>query len=468
MSVIILGSGVTGQSACHKLKQLQIPYQIYDDIKTYVQLGDGSIEHTISSIQEIHWTCVKSIIVSPGISYWPQPHAVILEAQKRMIPVITDVDLFQLLYPKAPIIAVTGTVGKTTVAHMIAHILKVCGLNVSCSGNSIKPLLHEPTTDIDVYVIEMSSTQLEKSCVFGFNVAILTNLSDHHLKMHGNFFNYINAKMRVFWNAKCAVINAQDSITKTLLNNIYSIMNCTTAFKDQPYDTHNILMLLNNQSYTPIINDELPLALAHKHIQSNFGLAYLACRAFVEYNHNDYKVTLRTLLQNLSYAFYSFKTLEHRQEIIVQYDHLIVVNDSKSTTPSATMAALDNFENIYLIMGGKWENESFIPLIPYMNKVKYCCLIGEAAQHIADTFNLYNNSGITNIVYSQHQDLKLALLDMLSRIPHDIPNAEYKNSINTLLLSPSCPSFDQFQSFEHRGEVFRELIEELLVKSSHV
>jgi len=387
------------------------------------------------------WAELKAVILSPGVPLThPKPHAVVELAKKHNVPVIGEVELLARACPQAKLVGITGTNGKSTTTTLIGHILSEAGVNVQVGGNLGTPALAlEPLGKDGVYVIEMSSYQLDLVRTTRFNVALLLNITPDHIDRHGDMAGYIAAKKHIFERqgaGDVAVVAVDDEYTRGIRDSGFGIqgskvipVSSQNELKDGVYVKDGILHdTLNPESWNlnPIV------ALTGRHNWQNAAAAYAACKACGVDADKIYA------------AMKNFGGLRHRLQLVATINGVRFINDSKATNADATANALAPYQNILWIVGGKPKEGGISSLGEYFPNVRHAFLIGEAAAEFAKTLE-------GKAQYTQCGTLEVAVKKA----------AEMAKEGDVVLLSPACASFDQFKSFEHRGDVFCELVEEL-------
>lgn len=343
------------------------------------------------------------IVVSPGVKI---DSPVLQWARGKKIPVVGELE-FAYQFCPCPILAVTGSNGKTTVTTLIGRVLEAAGKNIFVGGNIGKPLsdyVLELTPD-DIAVLEVSSFQLETIEQFHPHIAVFLNISQNHLDRHPDMEEYGRMKMRIFenqTNKDIAVLNAQDDYLIAMANKLPSKISWFNDGQD--------------------------------HGNPNFSAAKVAVASF----GIDQDVIDR--------VFNEFQGINHRLELVRDIHGIKFINDSKSTTTEASRWALEQLrEPIVWICGGRDKNLDFSVLREMVKmKVRKIFAIGEAADKVRHSFE--------DIVEVEcFNDLKTAV----------IKSAEFAAPGEVVLLSPMCASFDMFMNFEHRGEIFKEIVESL-------
>ena len=386
---------------------------------------------------------VAALVLSPGIpSTFPKPHPVAARAREAGIEIICDIELLARSRRDARFAGVTGTNGKSTTTALLGHILGEAGMTVEVGGNIGLPVLSlAPLGRDGIYVLEMSSYQLELTNSLVFDVAMLLNITPDHLDRHGGMEGYIAAKERIFSGQtarQTAVIGLDDDICKRIADKL-----ATGGHRVVPISAEhmapggvyvagtNLIDDIEHQQAAMLNLATLP-HLPGRHNWQNAAAAFAAARC------------LGVAANIAARAVASFPGLAHRQELIATIDGVRYVNDSKATNADATEKALICYEDILWIAGGVAKEGGIASLAPYFPHIRHAFLIGEAAPAFAETLSDKAPS-------TRSGDLATAV-----RQAHAMAKPG-----NTVLLSPACASFDQFRDFEARGDAFRRLVEEL-------
>jgi UDP-N-acetylmuramoylalanine--D-glutamate ligase len=402
------------------------------------------------------WRQIKSLVLSPGIPLThPEPHPVVREAKSAGAEVIGDVELFARAIRSsseghgAPrIIAITGTNGKSTTTALIGHVLQGAGFNAQVGGNIGKPVLElAPPTGKTVYVLEMSSYQIELSPGLTPDAAVLTNLSPDHLDRHGSMANYAAVKESLLKRASPdghVVVGVDDEhsaaiYTKLIANRLADAVAVSIGkvlgrgvfvIDGKLYDGWD-------QPSVQVGDLKQAAHLPGSHNWQNAALAYAAVRRLIRDPRRIFAGIVR------------FPGLAHRMEDVGRVGKIRFVNDSKATNADAAARALACFKDIYWIAGGKPKDGGIDDLAPFFPRVRKAYLIGEAAETFAKTLAGKVESAQCGTL---DRAVKAALADARSGKPEE----------PVVLLSPACASFDQFRDFEHRGDVFRELVRDMI------
>jgi UDP-N-acetylmuramoylalanine--D-glutamate ligase len=371
------------------------------------------------------------VILSPGVV----PPQELMNAWKhRGTPVWSELELASRVCA-APWIGVTGSNGKTTTVHLLHHILQKAGRNVEMVGNVGEAWSnHLPAARDRVFVVEVSSFQLEHSPTVKPKVAVLLNLYENHLDRHGTMDVYAYLKARLFQNQTpddTAIINGDNEWAMKLSS---SFRGKLVGFGTNPefeFWTDGLSLFHRGEGKTQLILDREKLPLVGRHNELNALAAAAAAFSF--------GVDIRTIGEALHMA----KPVEHRIEYVTDRSGVHYINDSKSTNVVATQTALDAFEkNVILLFGGRPKKESFAPLRKwFFNPIKAMVVFGEAVSKA--------RAELTGNLPIQYRE---SLRDAVETA------AAMARSGDTILLSPGCASFDQFKDYEERGRLFKSFV----------
>jgi UDP-N-acetylmuramoylalanine--D-glutamate ligase len=406
---------------------------------------------TVGSFRTWPWEKLKALILSPGIPLThPAPHEVVRAARDAGVEVIGDMELLARELPnleKRPsIVAVTGTNGKSTTTALIGHILSSCGYAAEIGGNIGKPVLELTVRNgKPIFILEVSSYQIDLSPSLAPNVSVLTNITPDHIDRHGSMEGYIGVKRRLLKQTSaggliCIGVDDQHSSA------IYTQLSATADAETVPVSVGKVLgrgiFVLDGALYdaqrqhaAKVMDLTIAEHLPGAHNWQNAALAYAAVKPYI----NDTGAIVS--------AIRSFPGLSHRIEEVGRLGNIRFINDSKATNADAAARALAVFPDIYWIAGGKAKEGGIESLAPYFNRIRKAYLIGDAAEEFARTLGDIPHE----IVHTLENAVAAASADA-SRSPADAP---------VVLLSPACASFDQFRDYEHRGDAFRALVADL-------
>src|SRR2546426_95585 len=377
------------------------------------------------------------IVVSPGVP-WGLPE--LQAARRRGIPVVAEVEVASW-FLEEPLVGITGTNGKTTTTALLGKILETSGFSTFVGGNIGVPLISavDQVSPGSILVTELSSFQLEAIQQFRPHVAVLLNLSPNHLDRHASFAEYVAAKAQIFRNQKeddYAILNADDPTVLRLAPAITSRKVFFSRWQDLP---DGVLVSNGNVVYRVRNLDRALLETRDVSLRGAFNLEnVLAAVAAACVLGADFDAIRRAVAE--------FQAVEHRLEYVRTICGVQFYNDSKATSVDATAKALSAFDRpVCLILGGKDKGAPYGPLRPLIeSRVRCVFLIGAAADRIAE--DLAGSAGLV-----RSGDLETAVRQAFKAA----------ESGDVVLLSPACASYDQFQDFEHRGRVFKEIVERL-------
>ncbi len=442
--VAVLGLGRTGFAAARALLAGGARVAAWDDgAATRRKAAVAGIPLFRPASRE--WKQAASLILSPGIPHMhPAPHPAVSAARRRGVAVIGDVELFARAIAGTPTVGITGTNGKSTTTALIGHILSQAGRTVGIGGNLGRAVLDlDPVGSDGIYVIELSSYQLELIVSAAYDVAVLINISPDHLDRHGDMAGYIAAKARIFAHQSprmTAIVGVDDVPSRRLHRDLLRKggrrlipISARRAAAGGVYVVGGVLYDDLNGRARPVLDLARAPALPGVHNHQNAAAAYAAVRA----------TGLRPDV--IARGLRSYPGLPHRQEPVGVVDGVLYVNDSKATNPDAALRALACYWDIYWIAGGRAKDAPLALPAKLARRVRQAFLIGEAATPFAKALH-----GVVPTVHSGTLAEALVAARAATR-------ADGRPS-PVVLLSPACASFDQFQSFEHRGDTFRELV----------
>lgn len=428
-NVVVIGLGMTGLSVVNHLCRLAQPLDIKVIDTRETPPGREQLPPTValcSGEWQMDWLLAADLIVaSPGIAL-ATPELV--QAAQAGIDIVGDIELFARAVTK-PVVGITGSNGKSTVTSLVGEMAKEAGMNVGVGGNIGFAALDMLAEDHDVYVLELSSFQLETTASLPLKAAVYLNLSEDHMDRYTGLDDYSLAKMRIFHHAELAVYNRNDLATRP------EFVGPMTSFglDAGPYG----LVELDGREWLAVNGDAvLPsdeIALVGRHNVANS----LAALALADALGVDRGAACRTLRR--------YTGLAHRCQLVAEQHGVKWVNDSKATNLASTVAALSGLTlqgKLHLLMGGDGKGADFSELAPVLaalNVQLYC--FGRDGHLMAEQV-----SGAVQ-VETMAQAMTLAAASAASG--------------DMVLLSPACASFDQFANFMARGEAFAALAGEL-------
>jgi len=442
--VTVLGARRSGISAAQLLAQqgaqvllsdlakIEIPETVRQELakhKVAIELGQHSEAVTQSDL----------IVLSPGI---PNTAPIVRDIETKGIPIVSEIEMAYWLMPEARLIAVTGSNGKTTTTTLIHELFKdtqyavFCGGNIGISFSSLipdaSPISHKPR----IFVLEVSSFQLERIIHLRPDVAVVLNVTDDHMdRYEHNIHLYLKAKLNIARNQQ------EDDGYVYFADDARLIQNLPPRPRKLPFGlTPNRKMLFtadDQNIYTrdgKILIHRSEIALLGEHNLLNILASLNAI--------SDFDIPTDHVLQVLR----QFTGIEHRLEFVTTIDDVAYYNDSKATNIDSVKYALKSFgQPVIIILGGRDKDSDFSQLLPFLRKnTKKAILIGEAATKIQQTIK----NDIPSIFAESMPDAVLKARHFAQ--PGDV-----------VLLSPACASFDMFENFEHRGKVFKEVVHSL-------
>ena len=395
----------------------------------------------IGDLKALDFKTLDSLVLSPGVPLThPKPHWTVEKAKAAGIEIIGDTEVFQreLEGSGAKLVAITGTNGKSTTTALTGHLFQSAGRDCDVGGNIGKAvfLLRQPVKD-RIYVLELSSFQIDLMPSLRPDAGILTNITPDHLDRHGTIENYVDVKTRMFARqgaGDTAIVGVDENWGEDIVKSI------KTGARVVPVSVERKLadglsapdgILIDRQGGREVATldlRQLP-ALKGRHNWQNAAMAYAAGRAL--------GLTLDEIRQGLM----SFGGLAHRMQEIGRLDGIAFINDSKATNADAAAKALASFDDIYWIAGGIAKAGGIAPLASFFPKIKRAYLIGEAADEFARTIG------------DQAAVVKTGTLDKaVEAAARDAARDGNKGAV--VLLSPACASFDHYPNFEVRGDAF--------------
>jgi UDP-N-acetylmuramoylalanine--D-glutamate ligase len=441
--VLVVGLGKSGVASALFLKErgarvtvsdTKSPDQLREEIPV---LLDHGIAVETGGHGERTFRGQDLIVVSPGVPVDAPP---LVQARASGEPVIGEIELAAQNLP-GPIVAITGSNGKTTTTTLVGEILAAGGLPVAVGGNIGTPAISlvGAATSGTVAVLEVSSFQLETIQTFRPKLAVILNITPDHLDRHRTFQTYVDAKARIFENQQAsdfAVLNEDDPTCRTLGDRtraqVFWFSRKQELSKGAYARDGKVFFRDGGGQREIMLVSEIPLKGAHNIENVLAGV----CAG----------VLMGCSPEQIGKAIQAFKAVEHRLEYVATIKGVEYFNDSKATNVDATIKALESFpKNIHLILGGKDKGSDYTVLNDLLReRVKRVYTIGAAAEKIESHIK-----GAAEIVHTETLENAIRRAAAVAE-PGDI-----------VLLAPACASFDQFQSYNHRGRVFKEVVHNL-------
>ena len=425
---LVLGLGRTGVSCARYLRRRGLEVRVADTrgnppgLET-LRGEDAAVELRTGRFETALLDDVAQVVVSPGLSV---REPVVQEAGRRGLPVVGDIELFAR-EAQAPVAAVTGTNGKSTVTTLVAELASATGRATLAGGNLGEPALDLLTRPVpELYVLELSSFQLETTWSLRTATATVLNVTPDHMDRYADVQSYADAKARVFDGCKVAVVNADDELVRRMPREGQRVLSFSLRLGEADYAlaTHPEPMLLRRgEPLLPLSQ----LKMQGLHNAANAMAALAMCEA------------LALPDEPVLAALTRFGGLQHRAQWVADVDGVRYVNDSKGTNVGATVAAVGGMKGpLVLIAGGDGKNADFSALRDALrDKVRHAVLIGRDAPRLA--------AALEGVITSERQP------DMASAVRAARAAARPGD---TVLLSPACASLDMYRDFAHRGEAF--------------
>jgi UDP-N-acetylmuramoylalanine--D-glutamate ligase len=448
--VAVFGLGKSGLLSAAALIKGGAEVVVFDDSEK--MLADAKAAGlTIRNLKEVDWADIAALVLAPGVPLThPEPHWTVKLARKAGVEVIGDIELFcrerAISGAKCPLIAITGTNGKSTTTALTAHLVASAGFDAQMGGNIGVPVLAlEPFADKRVYVLEVSSYQIDLAPSLRATVGILLNVSEDHLDRHGTMENYAAIKALLPAQVEqggTAVIAVDDEWTRAAADRIDRAgrkvvrVSTTRALRDGYYaDGHRIVRAEDGKSF-PAAQLAGIGSLRGLHNAQNAACAIAAC------------VAIGIDAAAIQKGLVSFPGLAHRMQQVGRKGSILYVNDSKATNADSAAKALGSFDDIFWIAGGKPKTGGIVSLAEFFPRIRKAYLIGEAAQDFAATLD-------SKVPY----EIVGVMAKAVEAATRDAEASGIKDPI--VLLSPACASFDQYPNFEVRGKAFTELVQAL-------
>ena len=429
-----MGLGKSGYSCARYLHRIGYAIEVTDTraqppMLDLLKADHADISFVPGSVSLHRLQAFDLVVTSPGLSI---REGVIADYINEGGRVVGDIEIFAN-HAKAPIIAITGANGKSTVTDLVGHLLAT-SLNVLVGGNIGTPALDLLQREVpDVYVLELSSFQLETTYNLDAKAAVVLNISEDHMDRYRDIEDYARSKQRIYSGTGVMVLNRDDAYVLAMRRPERVTRMFTVGIPES--DMEYGIAMHNGEEW--LMNGERPLVpvseirLAGRHNQANV----LAALALIE----DFNLPVETIRK----AIANYTGLPHRCQIVAEINGVQWINDSKATNVGATTAALNGIDRpVILIAGGEGKDADFAPLAAAVEQgTKKVILIGRDAKLI--------EQAVGHAVEVEHAS---DMADAISRA------AAVSNPGDAVLLSPACASFDMFDNFEHRGMEFTRLV----------
>ncbi len=441
-NILILGLGISGVSTVKALDKLGANIIVSDvktqyELKEYIdEIKDIDVVYKLGT-NEVSLEDIDLIVKSPGV---PLDLQVLKDAKLKGIEVITDLELAYRLNPNKNIIAITGTNGKTTTTTLTGEYFKKAGYNVYVMGNIGVGVLWDMinSKDDDIFIIEASSFQLENTIEFKPKVSLILNLTPDHLNWHKTFGNYIEAKKKIFKNQgkdEYTVLNYDDSLLRNMKDEVKSNLiwfSVNNKLSKGIYIEDEYIVIDDGIKIEKVLKTEDVKIIGEHNLEN--ALASVAIAWIMGLDIDIIRDVLRT-----------FPGVEHRIEYVTTIDGVKFYNDSKGTNSDASIKAIEAVDSpIILIAGGMDKGTEFDDLIlSFKGKVKALVLLGETKYKLKETAIKYGFDKVY-LVENMEEAVKKSF--------------ELAEQGDNVLLSPACASWDMYDSFETRGEHFKQIV----------
>jgi len=453
-TVAVFGLGRTGLTAARALIAGGAKVALWDE-KPASREAAAAEGFPVVDLEAADWTQFAALMLSPGVPLThPKPHWTVDKAKAAGVEILGDVELFARTVNAAPvhkrpkIIAITGTNGKSTTTALIGHLCASAGRDTRIGGNIGQGVLGlEDMHGGAVYVLELSSYQLDLTSSLHPDAVVLLNISPDHLDRHGGMDGYIAAKRRIFLNqgkGDTAIIGVDDAWCQQICTEITAANRRTIwpisagkAMGRGVYALQGVLYDATGERVVEVADLLRARSLPGRHNWQNAAAAYAAARAIGIPAHDAID------------GLMSFPGLAHRMETVGKLGRVRFVNDSKATNADAARQAMSSYPKFYWIAGGVAKAGGIEDLKDLFPRIAKAYLIGEAAQPFSWTL-----AGKAEVVIS-------GTLEKAVQQAYADAAASGEDAI--VLLSPACASFDQFADFEARGEAFRAAVNGLAV-----
>jgi UDP-N-acetylmuramoylalanine--D-glutamate ligase len=448
----VFGLARTGLAAARALAAGGADVVVWDE-RAAARDAAAAEGFAVEDLNSADWLALSGLVLSPGVPLThPEPHWTVKRAKEAGVEIMGDIELFARTVAAAPahkrpkIVAITGTNGKSTTTALVGHVCRQAGRDVRIGGNiGVGVLDLEDMHGGAVYVLELSSYQLDLTSSLKPDVAIILNISPDHLERHGDMDGYVAAKRRILLNqgkGDTAIVGVDDPwcahiVTEITAANRRTIVpiSARRSMGRGVYALQGMLYDAMGDRVTEVADLTRAASLPGRHNWQNAAAAYAAARAI--------GIPDQAAAQGLM----SFPGLAHRMETVGAIGRVRFVNDSKATNADAARQALSSYPRSYWIAGGRAKTDGIAPLEDLFPRVAKAYLIGEAAPEFAKTLK------------GKAPVAECGVLD--AAVAQAYADAAAAGGDAIVLLSPACASFDQYPDFEARGEAFRAAVQRL-------
>lgn len=429
--VVIIGLGLTGLSCVDFFLAQGVTPRVMDTRVSPPGLDKlpGQVERHLGGINGEWLLAADLIVASPGVAL---AHPILSEAVEAGIEIVGDIELF-CREAQAPIVAITGSNGKSTVTTLVGEMAKAAGWQVGVGGNIGLPALSLLQSPAQLYVLELSSFQLETTHSLKAAAATILNVSEDHMDRYPlGMQQYRAAKLRVYENAQVCIVNADDALTMPVRGADTRCVSFGVDFGDYHLNKQQGSIWLRVKGEKVLNTAEMKMVGQHNYTNA---LAALALADAVGLPRSSSLAALT-----------HFNGLAHRFQLVHEHQGVRWINDSKATNVGSTEAALNGLQvkgTLWLLMGGDGKSADFMPLIPWLQ---------------GDNVRLYCFGRDGDALAALRPEIAVRTETMRQAMEQIAPQVKAGDMV---LLSPACASLDQFRNFEQRGEQFAQLAKEL-------
>ena len=450
--VAVFGLARTGLAAARALMAGGAEVVVWDENAAAREAATAE-GFTLEDLRSADWLKLSALVLSPGVPLThPKPHWTVEKAGSAGVEIMGDIELFARTVEAAPahkrpkVVAITGTNGKSTTTALIGHVCRQAGRDVRIGGNiGVGVLDLEDMHGGAVYVLELSSYQLDLTSSLKADVAIILNISPDHLERHGDMDGYVAAKRRILLNqgkGDTAIVGVDDPWSAHIVTEITAAnrrtivpISARRSMGRGVYALQGMLYDATGDRVNEIADLTRAVSLPGRHNWQNAAAAYAAARAL--------GISDQVAAQGLM----TFPGLAHRMETVGAIGRVRFVNDSKATNADAARQALSSYPKVYWIAGGQPKTGGIDSLSDLFGGIVKAYLVGEAEDAFAATLD-------RRVPYARCGTIEQAVGAAFS-------DARAAGEDSIVLLSPACASFDQFADFEERGEAFRVAVHDL-------
>ena len=438
---LIVGLGMTGLSVARYLRDRDVTFAVADSRdhppgEEELKASFPEVPTYFGAFKEKVFNQAKQLIVSPGISVLTPEIQAANNNPDKDVEIVGDIELF-VRNVRQPVVAITGSNGKTTVTMLLTLIAEKAGKNVLTGGNVGIPVLQLLDQDSpDLFVLELSSFQLETTYSMNAAAAVILNISEDHLDRYDGLDSYVAAKARIYDQCQTSIVNRNDARVSRLAG----IHESISFGIDKPTrDVDFGLIEKGGNQFFAKGNNSL-MAVDEMKVPGQHNI----CNALAALALGDQAgLSMEGMLQGIR----EFEGVVHRSQWVADINKVNWYNDSKGTNVAATVATLSGMtgNKTVLIAGGQGKGSDFSPLTPVIeDKARSVILMGEDAEKLAETLKDFPDK---HFAKTMQEAVELA--------------AEQAQENDNVLLSPACASFDMFKNFEDRGEIFMQEVKKL-------